>query len=149
MSAKYGIWNHIMGFFGFPGEQSEEAEDSKRFVHANKASIHSLGFMTFVLGKYSPVAMEPEKFGVSCYKNPEWDLALDYYFTVEDGLNIQEALDVFEEFERNHDGKWDLRTAVREYIFLYVDKFGTNELKQLHMRPEQRPSVYNNPVGMV
>jgi len=93
--------------------------------------------------------MEPEKFGVSCYKNPEWDLALDYYFTVEDGLNIQEALDVFEEFERNHDGKWDLRTAVREYIFLYVDKFGTNELKQLHLKPEQRLAAYNNPVGMV
>ncbi len=149
MSAKFGIWNHIMGFFGFPGETSEEAEDSKRFVHANRASIHSLGFMTFVLGKYSPVAMEPEKFGVSCYKNPDWDLALDYYFTVEDGLNIQEALDVFEEFERNHDGKWDLRTAVREYIFLYVDKFGTNDLKQLHMRSDQRPAAYNNPVGMV
>ncbi len=149
MSAKYGIWNHIMGFFGFPGETREETDDSKRFVHENRENIHSLGFMTFVLGKFSPVAMEPEKYGVSAYKNPEWDLALDYYFTVDEGLNIQEAMEVFEEFEQNHDAKWDLRTAVREYIFLYVDHFGINELPQLHMRPDQRPSVYNNPVGMV
>jgi radical SAM superfamily enzyme YgiQ (UPF0313 family) len=149
MSAKYGIWNHIMGFFGFPGETEEESNDSKQFVHENRESIHSLGFMTFVLGKFSPVAMEPEKYGVSCYKNPEWDLALDYYFTVDEGLSIQDAMEVFAEFEQNHDGKWDLRTAVREYIFLYIDHFGTNELTQLHIRPDQRPSVYNNPVGMV
>jgi radical SAM superfamily enzyme YgiQ (UPF0313 family) len=149
MSAKYGIWNHIMGFFGFPGETEEESNDSKQFVHDNRENIHSLGFMTFVLGKFSPVAMEPEKYGVSCYKNPEWDLALDYYFTVDEGLSIQDAMEVFAEFEQNHDGKWDLRTAVREYIFLYIDHFGTNELTQLHIRPDQRPSIYNNPVGMV
>ncbi|MCF8721586.1 B12-binding domain-containing radical SAM protein [Nitrospina gracilis] len=149
MSSKFGIWNHIMGFFGFPGETAGEAEDSKRFCHENRDHIHSLGFMTFVLGRFSPVAMEPGKYGVTAYKNPEWDLALDYYFTVDDGLSIQEALEVFDEFERDHDPKWDLRTAVREYIFLYVDHFGTNELTQLHVRPDQRPAVYNNPVGMV
>ncbi len=153
MSAKFGIWNHIMGFFGFPGETSEEAEDSKRFVHKNRDAIHSLGFMTFVLGKFSPVAMEPEKYGISCYKNPEWDLALDYYFTLEKGgLSIREALEVFDEFERNHDHKWDLRTCVREYIFLYIDHFGTNDLKMLQMTPEQRAAMAQtaqSSVGMV
>jgi hypothetical protein len=149
MSAKFGIWNHIMGFFGFPGETHAEAEDSKRFVHKNRENIHSLGFMTFVLGKYSPVAMEPEKYGISCYKNPEWDLALDYYFTSKEGLGIREALEVFEAFERDHDTKWDLRTCVREYIFLYVDHFGTNHLTQLHMTPEQRRAMAQSSVGMV
>nr|NIP99032.1 radical SAM protein [Nitrospinaceae bacterium]NIR53233.1 radical SAM protein [Nitrospinaceae bacterium]NIS83628.1 radical SAM protein [Nitrospinaceae bacterium]NIT80418.1 radical SAM protein [Nitrospinaceae bacterium]NIU42761.1 radical SAM protein [Nitrospinaceae bacterium] len=150
MSAQAGIWNHIMGFFGFPGETSEEAEDSKRFVEKNADSIHSLGFMTFVLGKYSPVAFEPEKYGVNYYKNPEWDLALDYYFTLDKGgLSIQEALDVFEGFEKNHNPKWDLRTCVREYIFLYVEKFGSNRLPQLQMTPEQRAQAFQSPVGMV
>lgn len=149
MSAQQGIWNHIMGFFGFPGETAAEAGDSKRFVHENREHIHSLGFMTFVLGKYSPVAMEPDKFAISCYKNPEWDLALDYYFTLKSGLGIQEALEVFEEFERNHDPKWDLRTCVREYIFLYVDRFGGNHLPQLHMRPDQRSAIPQSSVGMV
>jgi hypothetical protein len=149
LSARYGIWNHIMGFFGFPGETAEEAEDSKRFVHDNKENIHSLGFMTFVLGKYSPVAMEPEKFGVSYFKNPEWDLALDYYFTLKNGLGIREAMEVFEKFERNHDPKWDLRTCVREYIFLYIDHFGSNHLPQLYLTPEQRASLSQSSVGMV
>ena len=147
MSSNAGIWNHIMGFFGFPGETSEECEDSKQFVYKNRNHIHSLGFMTFVLGKYSPIAFEPEKYGVSYYKNPEWDLALDYYFTVDKGLGIQEALDIFDEFEKNHDPKWDLRTCVREYIFLYVERFRTNKLEQLQMRPDQRP--HHSPVGMV
>ena len=149
MSSEAGIWNHIMGFFGFPGETREEAEDSKRFVHDNRAHIHSLGFMTFVLGKYSPVAFEPEKYGVDYYKNPEWDLALDYYFTLKEGLNIQEALDVFAGFENNHDPKWDLRTCVREYIFLYIDHFGNNDLPQLQMRPDQQTEYHQTSVGMV
>ncbi|UCD11610.1 MAG: radical SAM protein [Nitrospinaceae bacterium] len=149
MAARAGIWNHIMGFFGFPGETQEEAEDSRRFVEKNKAHIHSLGFMTFVLGKFSPVAFEPEKYGLSYYKNPEWDLALDYYFTVDKGLSIQDALEVFDEFEKNHDPKWDLRTCVREYIFLYIEKFGTNNLPQLQMRPDQRTGMHSSPVGMV
>ncbi len=149
MSSNAGIWNHIMGIFGFPGETAEECEDSKQFVHKNRDHIHSLGFMTFVLGKYSPIAFEPEKYGVSYYPNPEWDLALDYYFTVDKGLGIQEALDVFAEFEEKHDPKWDLRTCVREYIFLYVERFKTNKLEQLQMRPDQRQPTYHSPVGMV
>ena len=149
MSSEAGIWNHIMGFFGFPGETEEEAGDSKRFVHENRAHIHSLGFMTYVLGKYSPVAFEPEKYGVSYYKNPEWDLAMDYYFTLKEGLNIQEALDVFEEFERNHDPKWDLRTCVREYVYLYIEHFKNNNLPQLRMQPGQRNPHHQTSVGMV
>jgi radical SAM superfamily enzyme YgiQ (UPF0313 family) len=149
MSSEAGIWNHIMGFFGFPGETREEAEDSKRFVLKNREHVHSLGFMTYVLGKYSPVAFEPEKYGVSYYKNPEWDLAMDYYFTLKEGLNIQEALDVFEGFERDHDPKWDLRTCVREYVYLYIDHFGNNNLPQLKMRSGQQKENHHTSVGMV
>ncbi len=148
MSSEAGIWNHLMGFFGFPGETNEEADDSKAFVEKNSAHIHSLGFMTFVLGKYSPVAFEPEKYGVSYYKNPEWDLALDYYFTTKDGLSIQQALDVFDEFELKHNTKWDLRTSVREYVFLYIDKYGSNNLPQLEMTEEQRQHMQHTAIGM-
>ena len=149
MSSEAGIWNHLMGFFGFPGETSAEADDSKAFVEKNSAHIHSLGFMTFVLGKYSPIAFEPEKYGVSYYKNPEWDLALDYYFTTKDGLSIQQAIDVFDEFERKHNTKWDLRTCVREYIFLYIDKYGSNHLPQLEVTEEQRQQMQHTAIGMV
>jgi hypothetical protein len=131
LSAGAGIWNHCMGFFGFPGETREEAWSSVEFLEANKHYVHSLGFGTFDLGRHNPVAKNPEKFGVTAYKNPEWDLALDYYFTVKEGLSIEEAERVFEEFERNHYAGWDLRLFIREYIFLYICRFGMQKLPDL------------------
>ncbi|WHZ15219.1 MAG: hypothetical protein OJF52_002060 [Nitrospira sp.] len=134
LSANAGIWNHCMGFFGFPGETREEAWSSVEFLEANKDYVHSLGFGTFDLGRHNPVAKNPEKFGVTAYKNPEWDLALDYYFTVKQGLSIEEAERVFEEFERNHNPGWDLRLFIREYIFLYIARFGLQKLPDLQFR---------------
>jgi anaerobic magnesium-protoporphyrin IX monomethyl ester cyclase len=131
LSANAGIWNHCMGFFGFPGETRAEAWSSVEFLEANKHYVHSLGFGTFDLGRHNPVAKNPERFGVTPYKNPEWDLALDYYFTVKEGLSIEEAERVFEEFERNHYAGWDLRLFIREYIFLYIARFGMQKLPDL------------------
>jgi radical SAM superfamily enzyme YgiQ (UPF0313 family) len=135
LSAGVGIWNHVMGFFGFPGETREEALSSIRFLEDHKELIHSIGFGTFDLSKHTPVAKNPEKFGVTPYKNPEWDLALDYYYTVKEGLSVEEAEEVFEEFERNHYPGWDLKIFIREYVFLYVARFGSNRLPALQFRP--------------
>ena len=131
LTANAGIWNHCMGFFGFPGETREEAWSSVEFLEANKAHVHSLGFGTFDLGRHNPVAKNPEKWGVTAYKNPEWDLALDYYYTVKNGMSIEEAERVFEAFERNHNPGWDLRLFIREYIFLYIARFGLQKLPEL------------------
>ena len=38
---------------------------------------------------------------------------------------------VFEEFERNHNPGWDLRLFIREYIFLYIARFGLQKLPEL------------------
>jgi len=72
---------------------------------------------------------------VTPYKNPAWDLALDYYYTVREGLSVEEAERVFEEFERDHYQGWDLKIFIREYVFLYVAKFGTNRLPALQFKP--------------
>jgi anaerobic magnesium-protoporphyrin IX monomethyl ester cyclase len=144
LSAGVGIWNHVMGFFGFPGERREDALDSIRFLEDNKDLVHSIGFGTFDLSKHTPVAKNPEKFGVTAYKNPEWDLALDYYFTVKDGLSVEDAERVFEEFERHHHQGWDLRVFIREYVFLYVTRFGTNRLPALQFKPR-----FDDPVGSI
>ncbi|WP_447976571.1 B12-binding domain-containing radical SAM protein [Candidatus Nitrospira bockiana] len=144
LSSRVGIWNHVMGFFGFPGERREDALDSIRFLEENKDLVHSIGFGTFDLSRHTPVAKNPEKFGVTAYKNPEWDLALDYYYTVKDGLSVEEAEQVFEEFERHHYPGWDLRIFIREYIFLYVARFGTNRLPALQFKPR-----FDEPVGSI
>jgi hypothetical protein len=131
LTAEAGIWNHCMGFFGFPGETKEEAWQSVQFLEQNKDYVHSLGFGTFDLGRHNPVAKHPEKWGVTAYKNPEWDLALDYYYTVKNGMSIEEAERVFEQFEQHHNPGWDLRLYTREYIFLYISKFGLGKLPEL------------------
>jgi len=130
-TAEAGIWNHCMGFFGFPGETRQEAWQSVEFLEQNKNHVHSLGFGTFDLGRHNPVAKHPEKWGVTAYKNPDWDLALDYYYTVKNGMSIEEAERVFQEFEQKHNPGWDLRLYVREYIFLYICKFGLSKLPDL------------------
>ena len=130
-TAEAGIWNHCMGFFGFPGETREEAWQSVQFLEANRDHVHSLGFGTFDLGRHNPVAKHPEKWGVTAYKNPDWDLALDYYYTVKNGMSIEEAERVFQEFEQKHNPGWDLRLYIREYIFLYICKFGLSKLPDL------------------
>jgi len=141
LSSDVGIWNHIMGFFGFPGETREEALSSIQLLEDNKELVHSLGFGTFDLSKHTPVAKDPERFGVTPYKNPEWDLALDYYYTVKHGLSVEEAERVFEEFERSHYSGWDLKIFIREYVFLYVARFGTNRLPALQYHPPHVPSM--------
>ncbi len=150
-SAEVGIWNHAMGFFGFPGETRDEAWSSVKFLEENKELVHSVGFGTFDLSKHTPVAKHPEKWGVTAYKNPEWDLALDYYYTVKEGMGVEEAEEVFEEFERNHNPGWDLKIFIREYVFLYVAKFGTNRLPALQfdlrsgfMEPGSQNSIEAN-----
>ncbi|MEW6245899.1 MAG: radical SAM protein [Nitrospirota bacterium] len=140
LSAGVGIWNHVMGFFGFPGETREEAWESVRFLEDNKEHVHSLGFGTFDLSKHTPVAKHPEKWGVIPYKNPDWDLALDYYYTVREGLSVEEAERVFEEFERSHYPGWDLRIFIREYIFLYIARFGLSKLQDLQFNRDRIPA---------
>ena len=131
LTADAGIWNHCMGFFGFPGETRAEAWQSVEFLEQNKNYVHSLGFGTFDLGRHNPVAKHPERWGVTAYKNSDWDLALDYYFTVKSGMSIEEAERVFQEFEQNHNPGWDLRLYIREYIFLYICRFGLQKLSDL------------------
>ena len=140
LSSRHGVWNHIMGFFGFPGETYEDAKFSTKFLEDNKEHVHSIGFGTFDLSKHTPVAKNPEKFGITFYKNPDWDLALDYYFTVKDGLGVEDAERVFEEFEREHYAGWDLKIFIREYVFLYVAHFGTNKLPCLQFNIDTQDS---------
>jgi len=143
LSSRHGVWNHVMGFFGFPGETYEEAKFSTQFLEDNRDHVHSIGFGTFDLSKHTPAAKNPEKFGITVYKNPDWDLAMDYYFTVKKGLSVEDAERVFEEFEQNHFAGWDLKIFVREYVFLYVAYFGTNHLPALQFQLDsQDPSSH-------
>ena len=85
------IWNHTFFFFGFPTETMEDAQDTVNFVYAHQDSIHSAAPGEFVLERYSPVYLNPARFGVKrIIEKPEQDLAI--YFDYEPESGIDEAM---------------------------------------------------------
>lgn len=71
-----GIWNHVFYFYGFPRESALDYQETIDFIDKNINNIHSSGCSQFSLGRYSKVAMEPEKYGVKLKENKRSRLAL-------------------------------------------------------------------------
>ena len=87
-SAQAGIWNHTFFFFGFPTETMEDAQDTINFIYAHQASIHSASPGEFVLERYSPVYLDPARFGVRrIIEKPERDLAVHFDYELESGID--------------------------------------------------------------
>ena len=129
-----GIWSHVMGFFGFPGETEEEAEETRRFLLDHQDIIHSVEMYFFVLYKHAPVFQSVENYRIKVKENPEHDLALDYYYTPESGLSIEQAMGKYENFYQYDFMPWALRINSREHVFLYITHYGTNDLPDLYVR---------------
>ncbi len=131
---RVGIWSHVMGFFGFPSETQEEAEDTRRFLIDNQDIIHSVEMYFFVLYKQAPVMKMQEETKITVQYDPNHDLALDFYYTPENGLTIPEAMKRYEQFYKEDFQPWALRVNAREHVYLYITHFGTNKLPQLYVK---------------
>lgn len=133
-AANAGIWNHVMAFYGFPGETREEAEETRQFLVDNKSHIHSVELFYFVAYRHTPMVRNPEQFGITIHKQGEYDLPLDYYYTLNEpgGVSCLEAMQLCEEFYQNDFAPWAVRVNAREHVFLYISKFGTNQLSQIY-----------------
>ncbi len=139
MAAKSGIWNHVMAFYGFPGETLNEALETRQFVIENQPVIHSMELFYFVAYRHTPMVRNPEKFGITIHKQEEYDLPLDYYYTLNDPstLSCLDAMQLCEEFYKNDFHPWAVRVNSREHVFLYISKFGTNQLPQIYAQQTQ------------
>lgn len=78
-AARAGIFIHLFYIRGFPGETSLEFKETADFILENKSIIGSAGGGEFSLGKHSPIAFEPEKYGLKICENSE-DLSLVHKF---------------------------------------------------------------------
>lgn len=138
-AAKAGVWNHVMAFYGFPGETREEAEDTRQFLLDNQEHIHSVELFYFVAYRHTPIVRNPEKFGVTIHKQEEYDLPLDYYYTLNEpgGVSCLDAMQLCEEFYKNDFEPWAVRVNAREHVFLYISKFGTNRLSQIYAKHQE------------
>ena len=96
-STAAGIWNHTFFFFGFPTETMADAQDTVNFVYAHGDAIHSASPGEFVLERYSPVHLAPQKYGVRrIVERPEKDLAIYFEYELESGLDEQMAKTITE-----------------------------------------------------
>jgi anaerobic magnesium-protoporphyrin IX monomethyl ester cyclase len=139
MASQAGIWNHVMAFYGFPGETLDEALETRQFVLENQPVIHSMELFYFVAYRHTPMVRSPEKFGITIHKQEEYDLPLDYYYTLNDPstLSCLDAMQLCEEFYKNDFHPWAVRVNSREHVFLYISKFGTNRLPQIYAQQTQ------------
>jgi radical SAM superfamily enzyme YgiQ (UPF0313 family) len=150
-AAKAGIWNHVMAFYGFPGETRDEALETRQFVLDNQPVIHSVELFYFVAYRHTPMVRNPEKFGITIHKQEEYDLPLDYYYTLNEagGITCLDAMQLCEEFYRNDFHPWAVRVNAREHVFLYISKFGTNNLPQIYARRAAGAIQSNSVTGLV
>ncbi len=138
-AAKAGIWNHVMAFYGFPGETREEAEETRQFLLDNREHIHSVELFYFVAYRHTPMIRNPDKFGITIHKQDEYDLPLDFYYTLNEpgGISCLDAMQLCEEFYKNDFEPWAVRVNAREHVFLYISKFGTNQLPQIYAKRDE------------
>ena len=150
LAAKAGIWNHVMAFYGFPGETKDEALETRQFVIDNQPVIHSVELFYFVAYRHTPMVRNPEKFGITIHKQEEYDLPLDYYYTLNEpvGISCMDAMQLCEEFYQNDFQPWAVRVNAREHVFLYISKFGTNKLPQIYAQ-RQTVGVSDSVSGLV
>ncbi|HKP00659.1 MAG TPA: radical SAM protein [Nitrospiraceae bacterium] len=151
MASKAGIWNHVMAFYGFPGETLDEAMETRQFVIQNQPVIHSLELFYFVAYRHTPMVRNPEKFGITIHKQEEYDLPLDYYYTLNDPstLSCLEAMQLCEEFYKKDFHPWAVRVNSREHVFLYISKFGTNQLPQIYAKQPAAVGAAEGVAGLI
>jgi radical SAM superfamily enzyme YgiQ (UPF0313 family) len=68
-SSRKGITNLCFIFFGFPGETRKEAQQTIEFLKDHAEYIEDIMLSTFRLDQFSPLAKNPEKWGVVIKKD--------------------------------------------------------------------------------
>ncbi len=124
---------HLFAILGFPTETPEEAQRTVDFAHQTidryrRAGVPwtTWGASPFILDLHSPVAQDPDAFGVEIVKPPrEEDLALSARYHVRHGLSESSAHRLGDwvsgSGEGQNDPLWfhrDHRRDVEEYTFL-------------------------------
>lgn len=124
------IWNHAFLFFGFPSENLIEAMDTVNMLIENKDIISSFGMGPFTLGKYSPIAKEPEKYLIESISDHGEELTTaTEHFTTSEGLTRTEVNNFVlynTEYCSEQYGYplWMSLGGFKDHIFLYIDKYG-------------------------
>jgi len=105
-STRNKIGNMCFVLFGFPGEMKKEAEETIEFLKRHADCIDDFSCGRFYLRPYSPVGINPEKWGVEIKRNKT--------YMSKSGMSQEETNSFYERFL----GEFNLNN-----IKLYSDKF--------------------------
>src|SRR5690606_9313676 len=91
--------------------------------------------------------------GIEIHRQEEYDMPLDFYYTLKEpgGITCLEAMQLCEEFYQNDFQPWAVRVNAREHVFLYISRFGTNQLPQIYAKTtaEARATKTDSVQGLV
>ena len=129
-----GIWNFAFIFFGFPTETKEDAKLTVKMLVENKDIIHSYGRSVFTMGRHSKLADEPEKYGMLKIYPAEEEFSPNINFDCV-GMNKKELKEMLDycliECSKAYKNPVWMYLRYREWLFLYVDKFGSSEVQKM------------------
>jgi hypothetical protein len=86
-----GIWMHCFLFFGFPGENEADAQETYDFVLENDAIIGSFGCGTFSLEHNAPIFHHLQDFRVDLEQVSRASVNVYYDYRVSDGISAERA----------------------------------------------------------
>lgn len=136
-----GIWNHACFILGFPTETRQEAQATLDFLASHRDLISSFILYPFVLYEHTHVFRHPEEFSIRNIRRratPFFDL-LEY--ATGSGMSTHETLALVrkakQELLESPSGRpfW-YHLKLREYLQLYLDRFGIEETANMRFRRE-------------
>lgn len=141
-----GIWNFCFTFFGFPTETAEEAMLTINMIMDNKEIINSYGQSIFTLGKHTKIREQPEKFGIVDIREDEEDLSTKLHYRVTCGMTdtqVNKACDLCTAIcEKIYFAPLWFSIGFREFLHLYLDKYGLDYVKQYSYIDQERAEKY-------
>ena len=123
------LWNFAFIFFGFPTETMEDARKTINMLVEHKDIIHSYGRSVFTMGRHSKLAGDPEFYGITKIYPAEEEFSPNINFDSV-GMNSQELNTILNECKtecaKAYQNPLWMYLRYREWLFLYVDKYGAD-----------------------
>lgn len=131
-----GLVTHMNIIIGFPGETEAEASESVNFALNHAAVLDSLYVTPFVMGRWTPVAADPTRWGVTIEPSEANDLAMfhqDFNYDGEGWLSPERAEEFRWNIERDLSGAYPA-FGLRQYgeaLPFYIRHYATTDREQI------------------
>jgi radical SAM superfamily enzyme YgiQ (UPF0313 family) len=143
-AAAAGIWMHCFAFFGFPGEQHEDAEQTVQFILKNPDIIRSFGACTFVLEHNAPIMRRLKEHGLAIVPKEEEDISIYYDYELSEGLSKHQAMQYMAALYERAAGEERFSAPSwihREHLFVLLSLYSAQELVRSCIKMSIRPDV--------